>query len=558
MCAKIPGSSVRDFYHNLDNNQGKEVILKAENNKILKEKKNWILLLFKKLAKLIFNRIFYVAVAMLVQLGWILMMVLRLAAYSRYIDIGLRLIGIVLVLWILNKEINPSYKLPWTMLILILPILGVVLYFVFGRSRIAAIMQQHFEQRIEESREYLRDRPQTRQKLEALDPSASNQSRYISDVSRFPVHENTTAEYFQVGDDMFPVLVRELKQAKKYIFIEYFIINDGVMWQTILNILEKKAAEGVDVRLIYDGFGCLTTLPHKYYEELQKKGIKCQVFNPFRPILNIIQNNRDHRKLCIIDGWVGFTGGINLADEYINQKARFGHWKDTAVMLKGEAVWNMTVMFLHMWAVIGRSEESIDYEAYFPHRYHEGEFESEGFVQPFCDTPLDEEVVGEDVYLNIINKAKKYVYICTPYLIIDNEMMTALCLAAKSGVDVRIMTPGIPDKKLVFILTQSYYRQLLEAGVKIYEYQPGFLHAKSFVSDDEIGVVGTINLDYRSLYLHFEDGVWIYRNRVIQDIKDDFIQTMEYCRQIKPEFCLNRNIGLRIMQNIFRAFAPLM
>ena len=357
---------------------------------------------------------------------------------------------------------------------------------------------------------------------------------------------------------MFPVLVRELKQAKKYIFIEYFIINDGVMWQTILNILEKKAAEGVDVRLIYDGFGCLTTLPHKYYEELQKKGIKCQVFNPFRPILNIIQNNRDHRKLCIIDGWVGFTGGINLADEYINQKERFGHWKDTAVMLKGEAVWNMTVMFLHMWAVIGRSEESVDYEAYFPHRYHEGEFESDGFVQPFCDTPLDEEVVGEDVYLNIINKAKKYVYICTPYLIIDNEMMTALCLAAKSGVDVRIMTPGIPDKKLVFILTQSYYRQLLEAGVKIYEYQPGFLHAKSFVSDDEIGVVGTINLDYRSLYLHFEDGVWIYRNRVIQDIKDDFIQTMEYCRQIELEFCLNRNIGLCIMQNIFRVFAPLM
>lgn len=486
------------------------------------------------------------------------MMVLRLAAYSRYIDIGLRLIGIVLVLWILNKEINPSYKLAWTMLILILPILGVVLYFVFGRSRIAAIMQQHFEQRIEESREYLRDQPQTRQKLETLDPSASNQSRYISDVSRFPVHENTTAEYFQVGDDMFPVLVRELKQAKKYIFIEYFIINDGVMWQTILNILEEKAAEGVDVRLIYDGFGCLTTLPHKYYEELQKKGIKCQVFNPFRPILNIIQNNRDHRKLCIIDGWVGFTGGINLADEYINQKVRFGHWKDTAVMLKGEAVWNMTVMFLHMWAVIGRYEESIDYETYFPNRYHEKEFESDGFVQPFCDTPLDEEVVGEDVYLNIINKAKKYVYICTPYLIIDNEMMTALCLAAKSGVDVRIMTPGIPDKKLVFILTQSYYRQLLEAGVKIYEYQPGFLHAKSFVSDDEIGVVGTINLDYRSLYLHFEDGVWIYRNRVIQDIKDDFIQTMEYCRQIEPEFCLNRNIGLRIMQNIFRAFAPLM
>lgn len=512
----------------------------------------------RSLLKLLFNRIFYVALALIVQLAWLLIALFRLMEYSRWVTIGMQAVGVLLVFWIVNKKINPSYKLAWTMLILIFPVFGGTLYLLFGKSRIGAVMEQHYQKLIDETSEYLDESECTRKHLMEDDQSMAIQSEYIWKYSRYPVHENTSAEYFQVGDDMFPVLVRELKQAKKYIFIEYFIINDGVMWQTILNILEEKAAEGVDVRLIYDGFGCLTTLPHKYYEELQKKGIKCQVFNPFRPILNIIQNNRDHRKLCIIDGWVGFTGGINLADEYINQKARFGHWKDTAVMLKGEAVWNMTVMFLHMWAVIGRSEESIDYEAYFPHRYHEGEFESEGFVQPFCDTPLDEEVVGEDVYLNIINKAKKYVYICTPYLIIDNEMMTALCLAAKSGVDVRIMTPGIPDKKLVFILTQSYYRQLLEAGVKIYEYQPGFLHAKSFVSDDEIGVVGTINLDYRSLYLHFEDGVWIYRNRVIQDIKDDFIQTMEYCRQIEPEFCLNRNIGLRIMQNIFRAFAPLM
>ena len=512
----------------------------------------------RSLLKLLFNRIFYVALALVVQLAWLLIALFRLMEYSRWVTIGMQAIGFLVVLWIVNKKINPSYKLAWTMLILIFPVFGVSLYLLFGKSRIGAVMEQHYQNLIDETAEYLEGSELTRKRLNEDDRSMRIQSDYIWQYSRYPVHENTTAEYFQVGDDMFPVLVRELKQAKKYIFIEYFIINDGVMWQTILNILEKKAEEGVDVRLIYDGFGCLTTLPHKYYEELQKKGIKCQVFNPFRPILNIIQNNRDHRKLCIIDGWVGFTGGINLADEYINQKERFGHWKDTAVMLKGEAVWNMTVMFLHMWAVIGRSEESIDYEAYFPHRYHEGEFESDGFVQPFCDTPLDEEVVGEDVYLNIINKAKKYVYICTPYLIIDNEMMTALCLAAKSGVDVRIMTPGIPDKKLVFILTQSYYRHLLEAGVKIYEYQPGFLHAKSFVSDDEIGVVGTINLDYRSLYLHFEDGVWIYRNRVIQDIKDDFIQTMEYCRQIEPEFCLNRNIGLRIMQNIFRAFAPLM
>lgn len=532
--------------------------MKAENNKKLKEKKNWILLLLNKILKLLFNRIFYVAVAMLVQLGWIFMMVLKLAAFSRYADIVIKIIGIVIVFWIVNKEINPSYKLAWTMLILILPIFGVVLYLLFGSSRIAALMQKHFEQRIEESREYLQDRPETRKRMEELDPSAAIQSRYISEASRFPVHENTTAEYFQVGDDMFPVLVRELKQAKKYIFIEYFIINDGVMWQTILHILEEKAAEGVDVRLIYDGFGCLTTLPHKYYEELRKKGIACQVFNPFRPLLNIIQNNRDHRKLCIIDGWVGFTGGVNLADEYINQKERFGHWKDTAIMLKGEAVWNMTAMFLHMWEVISGSNEKIDYEEYFPHRYHEEEFEGDGFIQPFCDTPLDQEIVGENVYLNIINRAKRYVYICTPYLIIDHEMMTALCLAAKNGIDVRIMTPGIPDKKLVFLLTQSYYKQLMQAGVKIYEYQPGFLHAKSFVCDDEIGVVGTINLDYRSLYLHFEDGVWMYKNQVIYDIKEDFLQTLEYCKPVDLEFCLNRRICVRFMQNILRAFAPML
>lgn len=537
---------------------GKEAGLKAEKNENLKQKKNFILLLLRKLLKLLFNRIFYVVFAMLIQLGWIFVMVLKIAAFSRYVDMFMGIVGVLIVLWIVNKEINPSYKLAWTMLILSLPILGVTLYFLFGKSRIASIMDRQFMKRIEESSELMQNDPEAVSGLWERDPSAAMQSHYISSASHFPVHQNTSAEYFQVGDDMFPVLVKELKQAKKYIFIEYFIINDGVMWQTILDILEQKAAEGVDVRLIYDGFGCLTTLPHKYYEELRKKGITCQVFNPFRPILNIIQNNRDHRKLCIIDGWVGFTGGINLSDEYINQKERFGHWKDTAIMLKGEAVWNMTVMFLHMWAVIGRTEEKIDYEVYLPHKNHQEQFMGNGFVQPFCDTPLDEEIVGENVYLNIINKARRYVYICTPYLIIDNEMMTALCLAAKNGVDVRIMTPGTPDKKLVFLLTQSYYRQLLENGVKIYEYQPGFLHAKTFVCDDEIAVVGTINLDYRSLYLHFEDGVWIYGNDVIWSMKEDFVQTLEDCHTVSLEFCKNRKIPVRIMQNVLRAFAPML
>ncbi len=496
--------------------------------------------------------------AMAVQLGWLLLFFLKLAGYSRYISTALTILSTLIVLKIVNRKINPSYKLAWTMLILCLPIFGLVLYLVFGNSRIANYMQESFNEMLAKSSELLKPKEEVHEKLKEEDISACIQSDYIYRNAGYPVHGNTTAEYFQVGDDMFPVLVKELEQAKHYIFIEYFIIHDGVMWRTILDILEKKVKEGVDVRLIYDDMGCLTTLPHKYYETLRKKGIKCQVFNPFRPILNIIQNNRDHRKFCIIDGYVGFTGGVNLADEYINQKERFGHWKDTAVMLKGEAVWNMTAMFLHMWNVITNNREDNSLEEYLPHVWHPELFAGDGYVQPFCDSPLDNETVGENVYLNIINRARRYVYICTPYLVIDNEMMTALCLAAKSGVDVRLMTPGIPDKKLVFLLTQSYYEQLLEAGVKIYEYQPGFLHAKSFVCDDEIGVVGTINLDYRSLYLHFEDGVWIYRNKVIYDIRQDFTDTLDYCKLVTLEFCRGRNIVIRAMQSVMRLFAPMM
>ena len=519
---------------------------------------NYIILTLRKLSKLLFNRIFYVAFAIILQLGWILMMVWKAAEYSQYISAGLTVLSLAVILWLVSRDMNPSYKLGWTLLITLFPIFGLVFFLLFGESRIATAMQKYYEKIQKFTEPYLTEDAEARKELEEKDISAANQSAYIYRNSGFPLCKNTTAEYFQVGDDMFPVLTSELEKAEHFIYIEYFIINDGVMWQTILEILERKASQGVDVRIIYDGFGCLTTLPYKYEESLREKGIQCQIFNPFRPILNIIQNNRDHRKICVIDGKTGFTGGINLADEYINQMERFGHWKDTAIMLKGEGVWNLTVMFLQMWCVVTGSKDQFKFNNYLPHKYHKEPFEDDGFVQPFSDTPLDHEVVGENVYLNIINKAKRYVYICTPYLIIDNEMMTALCLAAKSGVDVRIMTPGIPDKKIVFLLTQSYYAQLIRAGVKIYEYQPGFLHAKSFVCDDEVGVVGTINLDYRSLYLHFEDGVWLYKNKVIKDIYDDFMQTMGYCKLIDIDFCNKRSLFVRFLQSLLRLFAPLL
>lgn len=534
------------------------MIIRRDAEALKPKKTNIIIQFLSRILKLVFNKIFYVAFSFIIQILWIGLIFARFIGYSRYISFGVDIISLIFVLRILNRKINPSYKLAWSVTIMCIPVFGLLFYLMFGKSRIGTVMQKRFDYLMATSRPYLQESDSVRARIIEEDSSMSRQSVYIRDKSGYPLHRNTTAEYFQVGDDMFPVLVRELAKAKHYIFIEYFIINDGVMWQTILKILEKKASQGVDVRLIYDGFGCLSTLPTKYYEKISGKGIKCAVFNPFRPIVNIIQNNRDHRKLCIIDGFVGFTGGVNLSDEYINQKERFGHWKDTAVVLRGEAVWNMTVMFLHMWQIVNHLSEEIDYEYYQPYHFHPEPFDGEGFVQPFSDSPLDSETVGESVYLNIINHARDYVYICTPYLIIDNEMITALSLAAKSGIDVRIMTPGIPDKKIVAMLTHSYYEQLLEAGVRIYEYQPGFLHAKSFVCDDEVAVVGTINLDYRSLYLHFEDGVWLYRNPVIDDVKRDFEETLPYCREMDLQFCKNQKLAVRALQSLLRVVAPMM
>ena len=354
----------------------------------------------------------------------------------------------------------------------------------------------------------------------------------------------------------FAELLRQLETAEHYIFLEYFIIDEGLMWGRILEVLARKAASGVDVRVIYDDFGCVTTLPYQYYKSLQQMGIKCAAFNQFRPVLNVILNNRDHRKIAVIDGHTAFTGGINLADEYINRKERFGHWKDSGICLHGEAVWSFTVMFLQMWSTITGME--CNFESYRPEIYHEEAFKKDGFVQPYGDSPLDGETVGEHVYLNIISQAKKYLYIFTPYLIPDNETLTALCMAAKRGVDVRIVTPGIPDKKIVYILTQANYEILLESGVQIYQYAPGFIHSKSFVCDDEVATVGTINMDYRSMYLHFECGVWMYGSSAVAQVKEDALTTFEQCEQINMDYCRKKNFAVRALRGALKFLAPLL
>lgn len=505
----------------------------------------------KKTLRFLFSRLFFIIVFILVQVLWIFMILYQLTQYSVYITWAVHMISIVIVFRLINKKINPSYQLAWIILIMAVPIFGAAIYFIFGKSRFARKLHLEFENVSKRYENQVKVREQAADSLILISGSAENQSRYLTQAGGSPLYQNTSTKYLSTGEEYYLSLLEELKKAKEYIFLEFFIIAPGIMWNSILEILEQKVKDGVDVRLIYDDMGCVNTLPTKYYKTLQKKGIKCAAFNPVRPILSVVLNNRDHRKIVVIDGHTGYTGGINLADEYINAKMRFGHWKDTAIRIKGEAVWSFTMMFLQMWEVI--TKEKIAFQEYSPIPYR-----SDGLVQPYCDTPLDQETVGENVYLNMIYHAKKYIYIFTPYLILDNEMMNALCLAAKSGVDVKIVTPHIPDKKMVFLLSQSYYLELLEAGVKIYEYTPGFLHAKSFVCDDELAVVGTVNLDYRSLFLHFECGVWMYKSRAVWQVKEDVMRVLDEATIITEEFCKNRSLFVRFIQNILRLFAPLL
>ena len=345
-----------------------------------------------------------------------------------------------------------------------------------------------------------------------------------------------------------------MEKAEKYIFLEFFILRQGKMLDPIIEILERKTGQGLDVRIIYDDLGCFLTLPHHFKQHLRRKGIKCLVFNPFKPILSSLQNNRDHRKIVIIDGKTAFTGGMNLADEYINARERFGHWKDAAIMIHGYAAWSLTLIFLHMWSLDKKDPENP--ADFFPWNKTDI-IESDGYVQPYADSPIDEENVGEHVYIQIINNAKNYVYINTPYLVVDDNLLSALSLSAKSGVDVRIITPHRWDKRIVAISSRSYYRELIHAGVKVYEYSDGFNHSKTFVSDDRVATVGTTNLDFRSLYLHFECGVWMYKTASLAKIKEDFIKTLPACKEISLEDC-SRNALQRIIQDGLRLFAPLM
>lgn len=510
----------------------------------------------RRLMKVLFSRVVVFGLAILIQIFTLIIIIWKFSNYFVLFYVMCTLLSLLAVLLIINGRSNPVYKIAWIIPIMAFPIFGGLFYLMFGGNKSSKKNKRKMQVIGKKTESILGQDIEILHQLEQDDRGAANQTIYIDKFSSCPVYTNTTTEYLTPGELIFERMLQELKKAERYIFLEYFIIEEGMMWNAVLDILADKVKQGVDVRVIYDDIGCLLKLPFGYDKKLESMGIKCCVFNPFIPVLRRRFNNRDHRKIVVIDGHTAFTGGINLADEYINVYIKFGHWKDSSIVVHGEAVWSLVVMFLSLWEWLRESHEN--YEQFKPLFEHACEFTSDGYVQPFTDSPFDDESVGESVYLNLISRAEQYVYINTPYLILDYEMSSALCLAAKRGVDVRIVTPHIPDKWFVHEVSRSNYDVLVEYGVRIYEYTPGFMHAKTFVVDDMFAVVGTINLDYRSLYLHFECGVWLYKTKSVLEIKEDYLHTLAVSQNITLEDCQNVKWYRRLGRLILKIFALFM
>ena len=496
----------------------------------------------------ILNRVTITAVLVLLQVAWLLWAFLSFTAGKVWVNAALNLLSGLMVLYLVRKDENSAYKVGWIALIGFLPLLGGALYLVFGNKRPAKQLRVKL-QAVEQRHRNDLTPPECRNG--DLSPAGQGMSNYVEKYGPYPAWKDTSAEYFASGEAMYPRLLADLEAAEHSIFLEFFIVHTGAMWGGIENILRRKAAQGVDVRLIYDDFGSLLGLPSDFVVRMERARIRCIPFNPVVPLLSLVMNHRDHRKIVVIDGTVAYTGGVNLADEYINRQQRFGYWKDAAIRLEGQGAWNFTVMFLNFWNAFRPSEE--EYDAFRPRR----SVPTDGVVQPYADSPLDEEPLAETVYLNILAQATRYVYIYTPYLAVGEEMLDALKNAAKRGVDVRLVLPGIPDKKLVYRLSRSYYLPLLRAGVRIYEYTPGFLHAKCWVSDDHVAVVGSINMDYRSLFLHFECGVLLQHNSQVGALREDVLSTLPRCREVQQTDCRTSLPGT-VLDSVLRLLSPLM
>ena len=503
----------------------------------------------------LFGRRMFISLLIILQAVLVIYLIVGSSQVSQVLYTVFYILSIFIALFVVMKKDKGAYKTAWIVLILLFPVLGGPLYVIFNYQISTRLFTTDI-QTIRKRTVSLFPLPGD-SKTDAQEHTGHYfaQIAYLQNYVGYPVYANTQTTYFPLGEEMFHAVLEELEKAERYIFLEFFIVQEGYMWNSILEVLKRKAALGVKVRLLYDDIGCFIMLPHDYQKQMEQLGIECRVFNPFRPLLSARQNNRDHRKIIVIDGITAFTGGINLADEYINAVVKFGHWKDTAVRLRGKAAWSFALIFLEMWHLCKSSNENL--MDYYPWADEACPIETDGYVLPYADSPMDKEYVGEQVYIQLLNNARSYVYINTPYLILDDSMVDALTSAAKRGVDVCITTPHKWDKRLIHITTRSYYRELIRAGVKIYEYTHGFIHAKSMVSDDNILVIGTTNLDFRSLYLHFECGVWIYGSRAVTEAKEDFIQTQKSCQRIQDSDCKTSLPG-RLVQEVLRLLAPLM
>lgn len=474
---------------------------------------------------------------------------------AEFLRIFLHILSVIIVLHVISHKDKGANKVAWVFLILLFPLFGGAFYLLYHFQPSTKRFSKAISEVERESRALYRLPGDAYQQAKQTIPRHIPQVRYLQELAGFPIFDGTDTHYYSPGEQFVEPYLAQLRKAERYIFLEYFIVEEGVVWNSILEVLKEKAAQGVDVRLIYDDIGCFLTLPKNYGDQLREYGIKCVVFNPFRPVLSVMQNNRDHRKITSIDGKVAFTGGLNLADEYANIIEKHGYWKDAAIMVEGKAAWSLTLMFLEMWDLCTKQKECL--EDFYPWKESVCPIQADGFVQPYADSPMDDENVGEHVYMQILNNAKDYVYITTPYLIVDDSMVSALCLAAKSGVDVRIITPHIWDKALIHMTTRSYYRELIRGGVKIYEYTNGFIHSKTFVSDGRTATVGTTNLDFHSLYLHFECGIWMHGSSAVAQVKEDFLSTLNTCQQITLADCEGTPIT-RMLQNLLRLVAPLL
>ena len=520
-------------------------------------KKNFVMYLTnlknKSISKLFFSRFALIVLLLLIQIFLWLSLFVWLEEFLPYYTTFQIAFVFATSIYLFNSNMDSSAKLTWLMVIAVLPFFGAI-FFVFTKSNIGhRKITKRALKLIEESKKYISQEETTLQQLQNNSSSLVQLNRYLCRSGNFPVFSGTKIKYFSCGEDKFSSMLEELEKAQKFIFLEYFIVEEGYMWGRILDILSRKAKEGVDVRVMYDGLCELALLPHDYPEMLKKVGIKAKMFAPITPFVSTHYNYRDHRKILVIDGSVAFNGGVNLADEYINKKNKYGHWKDTAVMLQGKAVKSFTLMFLQMWNL---TETKPDFDTKF--LQSPDIKDTQGLVMPFADCPLDEDKVGESVYMDILYRAKKYVHIMTPYLILDGELETALKYAAQRGVDVKIILPGIPDKKSAYALAKSHYKHLTEAGIKIYEYVPGFVHAKVFVSDDTKAVVGTINLDYRSLYHHFECATYLYKTPCIKDIEEDFTNTLNKSKLVTLETIKKEKPFYKITGKLLKIVAPLM